>query len=138
MKIPPRCAAVITMLSMSICTAAAAAAAARTGYLGPAGSWTHQACLELFAEEELVALERETLFEALRAGTIERACVPVTTSVGGAKPFHHDVLAPASSAGAQVAAAPPNAGSGLASQRTIRSDAPSAPSAIKLVDRKAP
>ena len=100
MKIPPRCAAVITMLSMSICTAAAA----RTGYLGPAGSWTHQACLELFAEEELVALERETLFEALRAGTIERACVPVTTSVVGATPYLDDVLALDAIAGVQVVA----------------------------------
>lgn len=100
MKILPCCAAVITMLSMSICTAAAA----RTGYLGPAGSWTHQACLELFAEEELVALERETLFEALRAGTIERACVPVTTSVVGATPYLDDVLALDAIAGVQVVA----------------------------------
>ncbi|MET3382033.1 prephenate dehydratase [Variovorax paradoxus] len=78
----------ITMLSMSICTAGA-----RIGYLGPAGSWTHQACMELFGDSELVALDREALFQALRAKTVARACVPVTTSVVGATPYLDDVLA---------------------------------------------
>lgn len=89
MKIPSQCAAVITMLSMSLCTAAGA----RTGYLGPAGSWTHQACLELFGDADLIALDGAALFEAMRAKTIERACVPVTTSVVGATPYLDDVLA---------------------------------------------
>lgn len=88
------------MLSMSICTAAGA----HTGYLGPAGSWTHQACLELFGEEGLVALDREALFEALRTKAIERACVPVITSVVGATPYLDDVLALDALEGVQVVA----------------------------------
>ncbi|SDZ70599.1 prephenate dehydratase [Variovorax sp. YR266] len=80
--------AMITMLSMSICTAGA-----RIGYLGPAGSWTHQACVELFGDADLVALDRQALFEALQAKTVDRVCVPVTTAVVGATPYLDDVLA---------------------------------------------
>ena len=32
----------------------AASAAGQIGYLGPAGSWTHQACLDLFGPADLV------------------------------------------------------------------------------------
>ena len=41
---------------------AGAAQAAGIGYLGPAGSWTHEACADLFGEADLVPLPREALF----------------------------------------------------------------------------
>ncbi|WP_246129577.1 prephenate dehydratase [Verticiella sediminum] len=75
------------MLGMS------SAFAGSIGYLGPAGSWTHQACLDLFGEKDLVALSRQELFDAYAAGKVERACVPVTTSVVGVTPYLDDVLA---------------------------------------------
>jgi prephenate dehydratase len=62
------------------------------GYLGPAGSWTHQACLDLFGDKDLVPLARDELFRAYAAGTVERACVPVTTSVVGVTPYMDAVL----------------------------------------------
>lgn len=63
------------------------------GYLGPAGSWTHQACLELFDAKDLVPLSREALFAGYAEGQVERACVPVTTSVVGVTPYLDAVLA---------------------------------------------
>jgi chorismate mutase / prephenate dehydratase len=74
-------------------SAAAASTQAQVGYLGPAGSWTHQACIELFGEEKAVALTREELFKAFSDRRIESACVPVTTSIVGATPYMDDVLA---------------------------------------------
>lgn len=69
------------------------AMAARTAYLGPAGSWTHQACLDLYGADGLVPLSREALFAAYADGKVERACVPVATSVVGLTPYMEDVLA---------------------------------------------
>jgi prephenate dehydratase len=66
---------------------------AQIGYLGPPGSWTHQACMDLFGDTNLVALDRQALFRALDAKTVARACVPITTSVVGATPYLDDVLA---------------------------------------------
>lgn len=62
------------------------------GYLGPAGSWTHQACLDLFGATELVPLSRDALFKDYAEGRLERACVPVTTSVVGVTPYLDAVL----------------------------------------------
>ena len=59
----------------------------RTAYLGPAGSWMHQAALDLFGGAGLVPLSRDELFAAYAAGTVERACVPVTTSIVGMTPY---------------------------------------------------
>jgi chorismate mutase/prephenate dehydratase len=64
----------------------------RTAYLGPAGSWTHQAALELFGDAGLVPLTRDELSAAYAAGTVERACVPVTTSIVGVTPYLDAVL----------------------------------------------
>lgn len=64
----------------------------RTGYLGPAGSWTHQAALDLFGEADLVPLARDELFAAYAACTVERVCVPVTTSIVGVTPYMDAVL----------------------------------------------
>ncbi|MFM0609539.1 prephenate dehydratase domain-containing protein [Paraburkholderia sediminicola] len=62
------------------------------GYLGPGGSWTHQACLDLFGSENLVAFEDLQLFTEYANGAIDRACVPVTTSVVGVTPYLDPVL----------------------------------------------
>ncbi|WP_091737887.1 prephenate dehydratase [Phenylobacterium immobile] len=69
-----------------------AAHAAGTGYLGPAGSWTHEACADLFGEADLRPLDRAALFAAYRGGEIERMCVPVTTVAVGVTPYVDDVL----------------------------------------------
>lgn len=62
------------------------------GYLGPAGSWTHQACLDLFGATDLVPLSRDALFKAYAEGRLAHACVPVTTSVVGVTPYLDAVL----------------------------------------------
>ncbi|WP_436627465.1 prephenate dehydratase [Bordetella trematum] len=68
------------------------AAAGQIAYLGPAGSWTHQACLDLFGPDNLVPLSRDELFARYQSGEIEQACVPVTTSVVGVTPYLDAVL----------------------------------------------
>ena len=62
------------------------------GYLGPAGSWTHQACLDLFGPNALAPLTRDELFSGYASGKLTRACVPVTTSVVGVTPYLDAVL----------------------------------------------
>lgn len=69
------------------------ASATPVGYLGPAGSWTHQACIALFGEHGLVPCGREALFAAFAQRRLDRLCVPVTTSLVGATPYLDDVLA---------------------------------------------
>jgi prephenate dehydratase len=49
--------------------------------------------MDLFGDTNLVALDRQALFKALRAKTVAKACVPATTSVVGATPYLDDVLA---------------------------------------------
>ncbi|WP_246164907.1 prephenate dehydratase [Pigmentiphaga aceris] len=66
---------------------------ASVGYIGPPGSWTHQACLDLFNDQPLVPLSREDLFERYSKGEIACICVPVATSVVGVTPYLDDVLA---------------------------------------------
>ena len=68
------------------------ACAGPIAYLGPAGSWTHQACLDLFGDKNLVPRSREELFSDFRDGKVEKACVPVTTSVVGVTPYLDAVL----------------------------------------------
>ncbi|MGJ7583524.1 prephenate dehydratase domain-containing protein, partial [Variovorax sp. RHLX14] len=72
--------------------ASSSAHAGPIAYLGPAGSWTHQACLDLFGEKDLVPLTRDELFSSYKSGKVERACVPVTTSVVGVTPYMDAVL----------------------------------------------
>lgn len=80
-------------VGLSILAAAmSSSTAGQIGYLGPAGSWTHQACLDLFRPSELVALSRDDLFKGYKSGSLERACVPVTTSVVGVTPYMDTVL----------------------------------------------
>jgi chorismate mutase/prephenate dehydratase len=61
-------------------------------YLGPAGSWTHQATSELFPQGELLAMSLDELVKAYEAGTVEFVCLPVTTSQAGATPYLDVVL----------------------------------------------
>lgn len=70
----------------------AAGAAGNIAYLGPAGSWTHQACLDLYGPKNLVALSRDELLAAYRDGKIEGACLPVTTSLVGVTPYLDPIL----------------------------------------------
>lgn len=65
----------------------------QVGYIGPPGSWTHQACLDLFGDQHLVALSSEALFARYRSGDIAHICVPVTTSIVGVTPYLDAVLA---------------------------------------------
>ncbi|MGY3443189.1 prephenate dehydratase [Bradyrhizobium sp. USDA 4473] len=69
-----------------------AATAGQTGYLGPAGSWTHQACLELFGPSDLVPMSQDELLSVYQSGKIGRACLPVTTSLVGATPYLDPIL----------------------------------------------
>ncbi|WP_321177574.1 MULTISPECIES: prephenate dehydratase [Bradyrhizobium] len=62
------------------------------GYLGPAGSWTHHACLELFGPSDLVPMSQDELIAAYRSEKIDRACLPITTSLVGATPFLDPIL----------------------------------------------
>lgn len=82
--------AAISLLSLSF--SMPTSASGPIGYLGPAGSWTHQACLDLFGEADLLALTRDELFKTYSTGKTERICVPVTTSVVGVTPFMDAVL----------------------------------------------
>lgn len=66
---------------------------AGVGYLGPAGSWTHQACIDLYGEQALVPYSKDQLFAAFAEGKIDKFCIPVTTSVVGVTPYLDDVLA---------------------------------------------
>jgi chorismate mutase/prephenate dehydratase len=89
MKTFSLCAVMMATLAMGV----SSITSAQIAYLGPAGSWTHQACMDLFGDTNLVALDRQALFKALRAKTVAKACVPATTSVVGATPYLDDVLA---------------------------------------------
>jgi prephenate dehydratase len=72
---------------------AASATHAQVAYLGPAGSWTHQACIDLYGEQALVPLAKDDLLKAFADKRIYQFCIPVTTSVVGATPYLDDVLA---------------------------------------------
>lgn len=65
----------------------------QVAYLGPAGSWTHQACRDLFPSAEQVPLSRDELVSAYQTGRVEYACLPVTTSLVGVTPYLDYVLA---------------------------------------------
>ncbi len=68
--------------------------ARRVGYLGPEGSWTHQAALDLFdGAHTLVPLSSGALFQAFRQRRIDLICVPVHTTVIGATPYREAALA---------------------------------------------
>lgn len=82
----------LVCMAAAMTIAAPVAANDRIGYLGPAGSWTHQACIDLFGNEALVPLSHDALFADYVAGTVGKICVPVTTSIVGPTPYLDPVL----------------------------------------------
>lgn len=66
----------------------------RTGYLGPAGTFCHQALLALRPDDELVALpSTPAALAAVRESAVEQALVPFENSVEGSVPVTLDGLA---------------------------------------------
>lgn len=67
-----------------------------TTYLGPEGTFTEQAALELAPDDELRPAESvRAAIAALRKGAVEGACVPVENSMEGSVPATLDALAEA-------------------------------------------
>ncbi|PBB51976.1 MULTISPECIES: prephenate dehydratase domain-containing protein [Mesorhizobium] len=64
----------------------------RAGYIGPEGTWTHQASLDLFGDQVELVPFSDGLFEAYENGCVDVACVPATTSLVGATPYLDQVL----------------------------------------------
>ena len=75
------------------------AAGQRLAYLGPPGTWTHQACLQwrdaaqLRPGPELLAMAADDAFQALVQGRVDAVCLPVSTHLVGATPYMPQVLA---------------------------------------------
>lgn len=71
----------------------------RLAYLGPPGTWTHQACLQwlqaagLSPGPELLAMAAPAALQALQQGAVDAVCLPVSTSLVGATPYLPQVLA---------------------------------------------
>ena len=71
----------------------------RLAYLGPPGTWTHQACLQwrdaaqLQPGPELLAMAADQALQALARGAVDAVCLPVSTRLVGATPYLRQVLA---------------------------------------------
>jgi len=71
----------------------------RLAYLGPAGTWSHQACLQWRAHAgrhpgpELLPMAAEEALQALAQRTVDAVCLPVSTRLVGATPYLAPVLA---------------------------------------------
>ena len=64
------------------------------GFLGPEGSWTHEAALTLQGVHELlVALPADELFRAYSQGSVTRICIPYHSSLVGLTPYFDQVTA---------------------------------------------
>ncbi len=62
-------------------------------YLGPAGSFTHEAAAEFFCRKrQLTPMDREKLFAAYRTNAVSCACVPVATSIVGVVGVYMDEI----------------------------------------------
>ncbi|MGX8009717.1 prephenate dehydratase [Mesorhizobium sp. ORM8.1] len=64
----------------------------RAGYIGPEGTWTHQASLDLFGDQVELVPFSDGLCEAYENGCVDVACVPATTSLVGTTPYLDQVL----------------------------------------------
>lgn len=82
----------LSALSALLLALSTTAGAQTTAYLGPAGSWSHEACGDLFGRDGLVPLDRAALFAGYRSGAVDRICVPVAAASAGATPYVDDVL----------------------------------------------
>jgi len=68
-------------------------ALAKVAYLGPQGTWTHQACLDIFgAHKILVPRDADLMFKEYDDGKINEFCIPVTTSLVGVTPYVDSLL----------------------------------------------
>jgi prephenate dehydratase len=68
----------------------------RVGYLGPEGTFTHEALLATTDDHEVEAVPLPTIYDAVRAvhdGTVERALVPIENSLEGSVNATLDALA---------------------------------------------
>jgi prephenate dehydratase len=68
----------------------------RVGYLGPEGTFTHEALLATTDDHEIEAVPLPTIYDAVRAvhdGTVERALVPIENSLEGSVNATLDALA---------------------------------------------
>lgn len=71
----------------------------RVACLGPAGTWSHQACLQWGADAglrpgpELLPMDADTALQALAQRCVDAVCLPVSTRVVGATPYLSPVLA---------------------------------------------
>ena len=63
------------------------------GYIGPEGTWTHQAMLDLFGKHVELLPFNDGLFQAYQNGKIDAICAPATTSLVGATPYLDEILA---------------------------------------------
>jgi chorismate mutase / prephenate dehydratase len=62
------------------------------GFLGPEGSWTHQACLDLRADgQELSAFSADELFSAYAQARVAKICIPYYSSLAGLTPYFDQV-----------------------------------------------
>lgn len=75
------------------------AAGRRVAYLGPAGTWSHQACRQWCAAAqlqpgpELLPMSADAALQALAQHTVDAVCLPVSTQLVGATPYLAPVLA---------------------------------------------
>lgn len=71
----------------------------RLAYLGPAGTWSHQACLQwreaagLQPGPELLPMAADAALQAIAQRSVDAVCLPVSTSLVGATPYQAPVLA---------------------------------------------
>ncbi|MEZ2129632.1 MULTISPECIES: prephenate dehydratase [unclassified Sinorhizobium] len=65
----------------------------KVGFIGPEGTWTHQATLELFSNGPGLVPFKDGLFEAYASGMVDAICAPVTTSLVGTTPYLDQILA---------------------------------------------
>jgi len=71
----------------------------RLAYLGPAGTWSHQACLQwreaagLQPGPELLPMAADAALQALAQRSVDAVCLPVSTSLVGATPYQTPMLA---------------------------------------------
>ncbi|MBO0661704.1 hypothetical protein LQ948_03885 [Jiella sp. MQZ9-1] len=65
----------------------------KVGFVGPNGTWTHQATLDLFRNGPELIPFTDGLFEAYVSGQVDAVCAPVTTSLVGTTPYLDQILA---------------------------------------------
>lgn len=85
----------MALLACALAVGTPAMAAEETiAYLGPPGSWTHQASIDLYGTgQNLVGMSREEWISAYNEKKIDKLVVPVANAAVGLTPYLDDVLA---------------------------------------------